>query len=229
MKAKVTGVSAWQGTPTGGTLDIRVPRYADSHGNATVSHYTGILKAGADGKLRWMDAEDPTKELWIVVQGPDDPAGPRATFYEVLDYGDKTVRTEFSRKLISSDLDGLIFDYAASDQPLVPAGFGDAPLTMKAAEQLLDEGNQLVTQQKQALVDTAQSRAAADAATTRANTAADVIGAAGLIYLGTDSDGAATLDAIEPRATVTTETTSDWLTVDGSMTLTGPVLITGGA
>lgn len=160
MRAKVTGVSAWQGTPLGGTLDIRVPRYADSHGNATVSHYTGILKAGIDGKLRWMDAEDPTKELWIVVQGPDDPAGPRATFYEVLDYGDKTVRTEFSRKLISSDLDGLIFDYAASDQPLVPAGFGDAPLTMKAAEQLLDEGNQLVTQQKQALVDTAQNLAA---------------------------------------------------------------------
>ncbi|MFD2610171.1 hypothetical protein ACFSR9_12080 [Deinococcus taklimakanensis] len=157
MKAKVTGVSAWQGTPTGGTLDIKVPRYADSHGNATVSHYTGILKAGADGKLRWMDAEDPTKELWIVVQGPDDPAGPRATFYEVLDYGDKTVRTEFSRKLISSDLDGLIFDYAASDQPLVPAGFGDAPLTMKAAEQLLDEGNQLVAEQKQALADTAQN------------------------------------------------------------------------
>ena len=229
MKAKVTGVSAWQGTPTGGTLDIRVPRYADSHGNATVSHYTGVLKAGADGKLRWMDAEDPTRELWIVVQGPDDPAGPRATFYEVLDYGDKTVRTEFSRKLISSDLNGLIFDYAAGDQPLVPAGFGDAPLTMKAAEQLLDEGNQLVAEQRQALADTAQATTRANDATTRANDAADVIGAAGLIYLGTDAEGFITLDTIDPRATVATENT-DWAVIGGG-TIRQPttILTTGGA
>ncbi|MVN88298.1 hypothetical protein GO986_16250 [Deinococcus sp. HMF7620] len=156
MKAKVTGVSAWQGTPTGGTLSVRVPRYADSSGNASVSEYSGVLDP-THSPPRWLDARDPTKELWLVVQGPDDPPAVRATFYEVLHYPSKVVTTEFSRTLVSSDLQGLLFDYAAPEPSSLPAGFGDAPLTMRAAQQLLDDGVSLVAGLDTALDDVAQA------------------------------------------------------------------------
>ncbi|BDP44833.1 hypothetical protein DAETH_48020 (plasmid) [Deinococcus aetherius] len=136
MKAKVTNVSAWQGTPTGGTLDVELHgRYVDSDGNATVSHYSAVLDVP---NKRWVDP-DTGAELWLVVQGPDDPPGPKAVFTEVLAYGaTKAVRTTFTRKLVSSDLAGLYFDYA-EPSPVNPDGFGDAPLTMQAARQLLEQ------------------------------------------------------------------------------------------
>ncbi|GGR63027.1 hypothetical protein GCM10008959_26410 [Deinococcus seoulensis] len=175
MKAKVTGVSAWQGTPTGGTLSIRVPRYVDSSGNATVEEYIGWLDVNHTPP-RWMDGIDHTRELYTIVQGPDDPPGVRGHFYEVLEYGPtKAVRTEFTRKMISSDLDGLIFDYAAPEPTEIPVGFGDAPLTMRAAQQVIEEGGAVVSEWSDIKVDIAQAQALAVAAagiTPRANLAA---------------------------------------------------------
>lgn len=157
MKAKVTGVTAWQGTPTGGTLSIRAPRYVDSSGNASPEEYSAVLDV-THTPPRWMDALDPTRELYVIVQGPDDLPGVRARFYEVLHYGPtKSVRTEFSRKLISSDLDGLIFDYAMPEPTDIPAGFGDAPLTMRAAQQVIEEGGAVVSEWSDIKVDTAQT------------------------------------------------------------------------
>lgn len=158
MKARVIGVSAWQGTPTGGTLDVEVHgRYVDSSGNATVSHYTAVLDLY---NRKWVDPRT-REDLWLIVQGPDDPPAPYATFYEVLSYesGDpgnvntfsmqlveappevvsRDVRTRFRRRLISDDLDGTIFDYASAGPLTFPPGFGDAPLTMLAAKQLLEQ------------------------------------------------------------------------------------------
>ena len=229
MKAKVTGVSAWQGTPTGGTLSIRVPRYVDSSGNATVEEYIGWLDVNHTPP-RWMDGIDHTRELYVIVQGPDDPPGVRGHFYEVLEYGPtKAVRTEFTRKMISSDLDGLIFDYAAPEPTEIPVGFGDAPLTMRAAQQVIEQGGAVVSEWSDIKVDIAQATTRANDATTRANDAADVIGAAGLIYLGTDAEGFITLDTIDPRATVATENT-DWAVIGGG-TIRQPttILTTGGA
>ncbi|MCD0161245.1 hypothetical protein IHN63_07985, partial [Deinococcus sp. 6YEL10] len=146
MKAKVTGVTAWQGTPTGGTLSIRAPRYVDSSGNASPEEYSAVLDV-SQTPPRWMDALDPTRELYVIVQGPDDLPGVRARFYEVLHYGPtKSVRTEFTRKLISSDLNGLIFDYAMPEPTDIPVGFGDAPLTMRAAQQVIEEGGAVVSE-----------------------------------------------------------------------------------
>lgn len=157
MKAKVTGVTAWQGTPTAGTLSIRAPRYVDSSGNASPEEYSGVLDV-THTPPRWMDALDPTRELYVIVQGPDDLPGVRARFYEVLDYGpNKAVRTEFSRKLISSDLDGLIFDYAMPEPTDLPVGFGDAPLTMRAAQQVIEQGGAVVSEWSDIKVDIAQS------------------------------------------------------------------------
>ncbi|OOV11364.1 hypothetical protein [Deinococcus sp. LM3] len=164
MKAKVTGVTAWQGTPTGGTLSIRAPRYVDSSGNASPEEYSAVLDV-SHTPPRWMDALDPTRELYVIVQGPDDLPGVRARFYEVLDYGpDKAVRTEFTRKLISSDLNGLIFDYAMPEPTDIPVGFGDAPLTMRAAQQVIEEGGAVVSEWTDIKVDIAQSAALATAA-----------------------------------------------------------------
>lgn len=72
-----------------------------------------------------------------------------------------------------------------------------------------------------------QDRAGTAQATTRANDAADVIGAAGLLYAGTDAEGIATLVTVEPRVTVTNETAA-WAVIDGSVTLTQPTLTIGG-
>ena len=157
MKAKVTGVTAWQGTPTGGTLSIRAPRYVDSSGNASPEEYSAVLDV-SHTPPRWMDALDPTRELYVIVQGPDDLPGVRARFYEVLHYGPtKSVRTEFTRKLISSDLSGLIFDYAMPEPTDIPVGFGDAPLTMRAAQQVIEEGGAVVSEWSDIKVDIAQT------------------------------------------------------------------------
>ncbi|MGY2892470.1 hypothetical protein [Deinococcus sp. UYEF24] len=141
MKAKVTGVSAWQGTPTDGTLDIEIfGRYTDSDGNATVSHYSGKLDPV---NKKWLEPQT-QGDLWIVVQGPVDGPGPRATFTEVLSYGPgKDVRTTYTRTLISSDLQGLLFDYA-QPSPVDPVGFGNQPLTMRAAQTLVNMGPMLI-------------------------------------------------------------------------------------
>lgn len=157
MRAMVTGVSAWQQIPTSGVLDVEIPvRYTDSSGNATVSRYSAILDTSTSPP-RWMNAQNPLQQLWLVVQGPDDPPAVQATFREVLSYGtNKSVTTTFKRKLVSSDLDGLIFDYA-EPEPVNPEGFGDAPLTMRAAAQLLEQGQDLVIQQQAQLADNAQS------------------------------------------------------------------------
>lgn len=164
MKAEVTGVTAWQGTPTGGTLSIRAPRYVDSSGNASPEEYSAVLDV-THNPPRWMDALDPTRKLYVIVQGPDDPVGVRARFYEVLHYGPtKSVRTEFTRKLISSDLNGLIFDYAMPEPTDIPVGFGDAPLTMRAAQQVIEEGGAVVSEWSDIKVDIAQSAAQATAA-----------------------------------------------------------------
>ena len=140
MKATVTGVSAWQGTPSSGTLDIEIlDRYIDSTGNATVSHYSAVLDPA---NKKWLDAQT-SANLWVIVQGPDDPPGVSARFYEVLTYADRhDVRTTYTRKLISSDLAGTVFDYA-EPTPVNPAGFGDAPLTMRAAQALVNLSPQL--------------------------------------------------------------------------------------
>lgn len=173
MKAKVTGVSAWQGTPTAGTLDVEIAgRYVDSSGNATVSHYTGVLDVV---NKKWVDPQTGA-DLWLVVQGPDDPPGPRATFLEVLAYGPtKDVRTTYTRKLISSDLQGLIFDYA-EPAPVDLTSFGDAPLTMRAAQETIAMKPAL----QQALADSAQSVTQAQQAVTVANSASAALTAQGL-------------------------------------------------
>ncbi|GGS26057.1 hypothetical protein [Deinococcus knuensis] len=87
----------------------------------------------------------------------------RATCYEVLSYGpNKAIRTEFSRKLINSDLDGLIFDYAMPEPTEIPVGFGDAPLTMRAAQQVIEEGGAVVSEWSDIKVDIAQQQAQND-------------------------------------------------------------------
>lgn len=191
MKAKVTGVTAWQGTPTGGTLSIRAPRYVDSSGNASPEEYSAVLDV-THTPPRWMDALDPTRELYVIVQGPDDLPGVRARFYEVLHYGpDKAVRTEFTRKLISSDLSGLIFDYAMPEPTDLPVGFGDAPLTMRAAQQVIEEGGAVVSEWTDIKVDIAQTELTVNAA------AAEALSAAGinLAYISeTTADPAAAPD-----------------------------------
>jgi hypothetical protein len=182
MKAKVTGKSAWQGTPISGTLDVEIRgRYVDSSGNATVSHYSGVLNADKTG---WVDAKT-NQDLYLVVQGPDDPAGPRATFLEVLDYGTNSVRTTFTRKLISTDLQGLFFDYAAPEVG-TPAGFGDAPLSMQAAAAVIAQSAQV----QQSLADIAQSAAdaAAAAGMIPAATYAAIPATAGIYRLMTGAD-----------------------------------------
>ncbi|MCD0155896.1 hypothetical protein [Deinococcus sp. 6GRE01] len=155
MKAKVTGRSAWQGTPISGSLDVQVAaRYVDSEGNASVSRYTGVLNAGKTG---WANSLNTAEDLWLVVQGPDDPKGVRATFRETLVYADRTVTTEFSRVLRSSDLTGLIFDYAEPIFEAEDLDFGDAPLTMRAAQQVIEEGGAVVSEWSDIKVDIAQT------------------------------------------------------------------------
>lgn len=138
MKAKVVGGSAWQKKPLAGVLDIEIAgRYVDSEGRATVSHYSAVLDVSGD-VARWVNALKPAENLWIIVQGPDDPPGPLAVFREVVSYSDEhAVTTEFKRRLVSSDLDGLIFDYAQVDSSQLP-GFGDAPLSMRAAAEAIE-------------------------------------------------------------------------------------------
>lgn len=205
MKAKVTGVSAWQKVPVSATLDIEIPRrYVDSSGNATVRHYTGVLNDAKNGFKNPFD----DKELWIVVQGPDDPPGVMATFYEVVDYGDgHVVRTTFSRRLVSSDLQGLYFDYAAPE-PGLPLGFGDAPLSMRAAADVVAMKPAL----DQALADNAQRQLEMQAATEQATNAAEALGLGGLVYLGTTTDGFVQLGSLHPETQITSEQqTFDWI------------------
>jgi hypothetical protein len=151
MKAKVTGRSAWQGVPDDGYLNIHIigDRWADAHGNATVSRYSGRLNPGKTG---FGDAKNPAADLYIPVQGPGDPDGPLARFEEILVYGGETVRSEYTRRLIATDLDGLIFDYAAPEPTSLPPSFGQAPLTIQAAQQLLDTGTATIAQVDQKLI-----------------------------------------------------------------------------
>ncbi|GAQ23920.1 hypothetical protein DEIGR_400053 [Deinococcus grandis] len=151
MKAKVTGKSAWQGVPDDGYLNIHIigDRWADAHGNATVSRYSGRLNPGKTG---FGDAKNPAADLYIPVQGPGDPDGPLARFEEILVYGGETVRSEYTRRLIATDLDGLIFDYAAPEPTSLPPSFGQAPLTIQAAQQLLDTGTAKIAQVDQKLI-----------------------------------------------------------------------------
>lgn len=158
MKAKVTGRSAWQGVPDDGYLNIHIigDRWADAHGNATVSRYSGRLNPGKTG---FGDAKNPAADLYIPVQGPGDPDGPMARFEEILVYGGETVRSEYTRRLIATDLDGLIFDYAAPEPTSLPPSFGQAPLTIQAAQQLLDTGTAKIAQVDQKLIQVTDSLA----------------------------------------------------------------------
>lgn len=153
MKAKVTGVSAWQETPISGTLDIEVPRYVDAAGRASVSRYTGVLNAAKTG---WANSLKPSEDLWLIVQGPDDPQGVRGAFRETLVYANRTVVTEFSRVLRSSDLTGLIFDYNEPVFEPEDLNFGEVPLTMRAAAAAIEQqqaDHARATQDHQQVVD----------------------------------------------------------------------------
>lgn len=201
MKAKVTGVSAWQETPISGTLDIEVPRYVDSEGRASVSRYTGVLNAAKTG---WANSLKPSEDLWLIVQGPDDPQGVRGTFRETLVYANRTVVTEFSRVLRSSDLTGLIFDYNEPVFEPEDLNFGEVPLTMRAAAAAIEQqqaDHARANTDHQQVVDNlagiAQDRAATIAATEDARAVVDAVRGDAL-YLRGEVPGGLRLYSLDP-------------------------------
>lgn len=212
MKAKVTGKSAWQGVPDDGYLNIHIigDRWADAHGNATVSRYSGRLNPGKTG---FGDAKNPAADLYIPVQGPGDPDGPMARFEEILVYGGETVRSEYTRRLIATDLDGLIFDYAAPEPTSLPPSFGEAPLTIQAAQQLLDTGTAKIAQVDQKLIQVDDSLA--DIAQAQAQLAGSIQGAANQAAGAATAGVLSRVNAAEMQAQQATVTALSAASVDG--------------
>lgn len=183
MKAKVTGMTTWQDTPTSGTLRIwPAERYEDGNGNATPGRYDFALNVGAKA---WRDEHNSAADAYVVVAAPGEPQPVLAVFEETFLYANGArVVNIYRRLLVASDLNGTDYNYVEPQS--VVAYTGSEPLTMQAARQLLLEGQTLIAAQQIALEATVES-------TARANAAADKLGAAGLVYVGNDPDGSANL------------------------------------
>lgn len=176
MKAKLIGMSAYQGTPTSGTLRIyRAGRYEDGQGNAAVRLEEFKWRAGTAGaRGSWGDPFNPAVDAYTVVSAAGEPAPVEGLFEEVFVYADGSERRSLYRKnLIATNLAGTEFDY--TEPQGVTTYSGSEPLTFQAARDLLTEGTTKLAEMEQALADNAQAQALATAAagiTPRANLAA---------------------------------------------------------
>ncbi|MGM9319785.1 hypothetical protein [Deinococcus aquaticus] len=172
MKAKLIGMSAYQGTPVSGTLRIyRAGRYEDGQGNAAVRLEEFKWRAGnAGARGTWGDPFNPAVDAYTVVSAAGEPVPVEGLFEEVFSYADGSERRSLYRKnLIATNLTGTEFDYT---QPQgVTTYSGSEPITFQAARDLLTAGNTKIQEVDAAIlewadtkVDIAQSAAQAAAA-----------------------------------------------------------------
>ncbi|OWL96517.1 hypothetical protein CBQ26_09070 [Deinococcus indicus] len=160
MKAKLIGMSAYQGTPTSGTLRIyRAGRYEDGQGNAAVRLEEFKWRAGTAGaRGSWGDPFNPAVDAYTVVSAAGEPAPVEGLFEEVFVYADGSERRSLYRKnLIATNLAGTEFDY--TEPQGVTTYSGSEPLTFQAARDLLTEGTTKLAEMEQALADNAQTQA----------------------------------------------------------------------
>ncbi|MFW8626730.1 hypothetical protein [Deinococcus sp. ME38] len=206
MKAKLIGMSAYQGTPVSGTLRIyRAGRYEDGQGNAAVRLEEFKWRAGTAGaRGSWGDPFNPAVDAYTIVSAAGEPAPVEGLFEEVFTYSDGSERRSLYRKnLIATNLAGTEFDY--TEPQGVTTYSGSEPLTFQAARDLLTEGTTKLAEMEQALADNAQAQAANDEQQAQNNTttAAALAEIQGIqarayttpIYVGSVSVSAAMVDA----------------------------------
>ena len=135
MKAKLTGMGTYQGSPTANSYLVVTyqDRLEDGEGNASVSQYFGKLDTAT---RTWKDAHTGA-DLLIPVTLSNTV---RIEITEVFVYaGRPEVRTEYSGWATATNLAGTELDYTQLRPPRAPSGA--EPLTMQAARNLLTEGN----------------------------------------------------------------------------------------
>ena len=140
MKARVAGMSSFQGVPLRGVLEFTyLERFEDGSGNASVRTYTGEADFTAK---RWKDALIPGADLYVPVSAPGDPRPVPIRVVETFTYASKPpVVTTFERFAVATDLAATVYDYT---QPQNITLYNQAePLTMAAARALVALGQPL--------------------------------------------------------------------------------------
>ena len=144
MKAKLTGMGSYQGSPTAdSSITITYSeRLEDGAGNASVSQYVGKLDTGSRS---WRDAHTGGDLLLPVTLSNT----VRVEVTEVFRYTNRAdVRTTFTGWATPTNMDGTELDYTQMRPPRAPSGA--EPLTMQAARDLLARGNTQLQQTAQA-------------------------------------------------------------------------------
>lgn len=163
MKAKITGMSQYQGQPlASSTLTLyRHERYEDGSDRATVYREDFIFDPTMGTRGTWRDRHT-GGDAYTVVSGPDDPAPVEGVFEETFRYADGThVTTIFRLALIGTSVAGTELNYTTAQNPSTST----EPLTMQAAREVLTSGG-ASTQRVKALLSTPRADLLADAVRT---------------------------------------------------------------
>lgn len=158
MKAEIVGMGSYQGLPTKNSYMVITyqDRLEDGEGNASVSQYFLTLDTAT---YTWRDLHNPSLALRIPVTLSQMV---RIEVTEVFRYADRPeVRTIYSGWATPTSLDGTKLDYTQMRPPKAPSG--SEPLTMQAARELLNEGDEKLAAMNKSLADTAQNNAAQNA------------------------------------------------------------------